>query len=146
VDWSSADAALTEVTFGSGLLCGHLFDGYRGLPLEPALAFGLQVTRRPAPGVVTCLGGGWIASGAAGPDRLPVPAWPHGCELIATEGAGEVQTPIRVTADVAIGDPVFFRPAKSGELAEHVATYLLVRGDRVVERVPTYRGLGHVFL
>jgi D-serine deaminase-like pyridoxal phosphate-dependent protein len=146
VDWSSGDAALTEVTFGSGLLCGHLFDGYRGLALEPALAFGLQVTRRPAPGVVTCLGGGWIASGAAGPDRLPVPAWPHGCELIATEGAGEVQTPIRVTADVAIGDPVFFRPAKSGELAEHVATYLLVRGDRIVERVPTYRGLGHAFL
>ena len=146
VDWSSADAALTEVTIGSGFLCGHLFDGYRGLALSPALAFALQVVRRPAPGVVTCLGGGWIASGATGADRLPQPAWPHGCTLLTAEGAGEVQTPVRVARELALGDPIFFRPAKSGELAEHVGEYLLVRGDRVVERAPTYRGLGQTFL
>jgi D-serine deaminase-like pyridoxal phosphate-dependent protein len=57
-----------------------------------------------------------------------------------------VQTPVRVTRDLALGDPLFFRPAKSGELAEHVGAYLLVRGDRVVDRAPTYRGLGHTFL
>lgn len=148
VDWSSSDAALTEVTIGSGFLCGHLFDGYRGLDLEPALAFALQVVRRPARGVVTCLGGGWIASGQAGADRLPKPAWPHGCELLAGEGAGEVQTPVAIPdgLELALGDPIFFRPAKSGELAEHVREYLLVQGDRIVERVPTYRGLGHCFL
>ena len=148
VDWSSSDAALTEVTIGSGFLCGHLFDGYRGLDLEPALAFALQVVRRPARGVVTCLGGGWIASGAAGADRLPKPAWPHSCQLLAGEGAGEVQTPVAIPdgLDLALGDPIFFRPAKSGELAEHVREYLLVQGDRIVERVPTYCGLGHCFL
>lgn len=148
VDWSSADAALTEVTVGSGFLCGHLFDGYRGLALDPAIAFALQVVRRPARDVVTCLGGGWIASGQAGADRLPQPAWPHGCALLAGEGAGEVQTPVAVPAgiELALGDPILFRPAKSGELAEHVAEYLLVRGDRVVDRAPTYRGLGQIFL
>jgi D-serine deaminase-like pyridoxal phosphate-dependent protein len=57
-----------------------------------------------------------------------------------------VQTPVAVPHDIALGDPIFFRPAKAGELAEHVAEYLLVRGDRVVGRAPTYRGLGHVFL
>jgi len=148
VDWSSGDRALTEVTIGSGFLCGHLFDGYRGLELEPALAFGLQITRRPVRGVVTCLGGGWIASGQAGADRLPRASWPHGCHLLAGEGAGEVQTPVAVpeNLELALGDPLFFRPAKSGELAEHVREYLLVRDDRIVERVPTYRGLGHCFL
>lgn len=146
VDWSSGDASLTEVTVGSGFLCGHLFDGYRGLDLEPAIAFALQVTRRPAANVVTCLGGGWIASGQAGADRLPRATWPHGCKLLSSEGAGEVQTPVEVPAGVALGDPIFFRPAKSGELAEHAREYLLVRGDRIVERVPTYRGLGHCFL
>ena len=150
VDWSSTDGALTEITIGSGFLCGHLFDGYRGLDLEPALAFALPIVRRPAPRVVTCLGGGWIASGAAGADRLPKPAWPPGCALLAAEGAGEVQTPVAVPADVdatlTLGDPIFFRPAKSGELAEHVRDYLLVRGDRIVGRAPTYRGLGHCFL
>ena len=62
------------------------------------------------------------------------------------EGAGEVQTPLSVRADLALGDPIFFRPAKAGELAEHVAEYLLVRDDKIVGRAPTYRGLGEVFL
>ena len=148
VDWSSTDPALTEVTVGSGFLCSHLFDGYRGLELEPALAFALQVVRRPAPGLVTCHGGGWIASGAAGADRLPQPTWPLHCKLLPGEGAGEVQTPVVVPASVelALGDPIFFRPAKAGELAEHVTEYVLVRGDRIVGRAPTYRGLGQCFL
>lgn len=146
--WSSSDAALTEVTVGSGFLAGHLFDHYVGLTVEPALYFALQVVRRPGPGLVTCHGGGWIASGAAGADRLPLPVLPHGLKLLPLEGAGEVQTPLALTNGVQLqlGDPVFFRPAKSGELAEHVTEYLLVRGDRVVERVPTYRGLGRCFL
>ncbi len=148
VDWSSTDPALTEVAVGSGFLCSHLFDGYRGLELQPAIAFALQVVRRPSRHVATCLGGGWIASGQAGVDRLPRPAWPIGCTLLPAEGAGEVQTPVALPDDcnIALGDPIFFRPAKAGELAEHVAEYLLVRGDRVVDRAPTYRGLGHCFL
>ena len=146
VDWSSADPSLTELTIGSGFVCSHLFDHYRGLALEPAIAFALQVVRRPSHGIATCHGGGWIASGQPGPDRLPIPAWPHGCALLSREGAGEVQTPVAVTAELALGDPIFFRPAKAGELAEHVAAYLLVRGDRVIGRASTYRGLGHVFL
>ena len=146
VDWSSADASLTELTVGSGFVCSHLFDDYRGLALEPAIAFALQVTRRPSRGIATCHGGGWIASGQPGVDRLPIPTWPHGCTLLPREGAGEVQTPVAVRADLVLGDPIFFRPAKAGELAEHVAEYLLVRGDRIVGRAPSYRGLGHVFL
>ena len=147
-DWSSGDAALTEITVGSGFLVGHLFDHYAGLPLTPALFFALQATRRPAAGLVTCHGGGWVASGAAGADRLPAPVWPPGSRLLPLEGAGEVQTPVALPdgTDVAIGDPVFFRPAKSGELAEHFDEYLLVRGDRIEARAPTYRGLGRRFL
>jgi len=148
VGWSSGDTALTEITVGSGFLCGHLFDGYRGLELAPALAFALDVVRRPGPRLATCLGGGWIASGPTTADRAPVPVWPRGLALLAGEGAGEVQTPLAVPAGttLAIGDRVVFRPAKSGELAEHVLAYLLVDGDRIAERAPTYRGLGHAFL
>jgi D-serine deaminase-like pyridoxal phosphate-dependent protein len=104
--------------------------------------------RRPGPNLVTCHGGGYIASGASGPDRLPVPALPPGLELLPMEGAGEVQTPLRVPRGVSLrlGDPVLFRHAKAGELAEHAAEYLLVRGDHLEDRAPTYRGLGHCFL
>jgi D-serine deaminase-like pyridoxal phosphate-dependent protein len=140
--------ALTELTAGSGFLCSHLFDHYADVRLAPAAYFALQVVRRPAADLVTCHGGGYVASGAAGPDRLPVPALPVGLSLLAMEGAGEVQTPLRVPRDVALaaGDPVLFRHAKAGELAEHFSEYLLVRGDRVEDRATTYRGLGQCFL
>src|SRR5205807_2227299 len=104
--------------------------------------------RRPAPGIVTCHGGGWIASGAAGSDRLPIPVLPEGLALLSLEGAGEVQTPVRVPEGVALalGDPIFFRHAKAGELAEHVSEYVLVQSGRVIDRAPTYRGLGLCWL
>lgn len=143
------EAALTEVTVGSGFLDSHLFDAYEGLTLQPAAFFALQVVRRPSRDIVTCHGGGYIASGAAGVDRLPRPALPDGLELLGLEGAGEVQTPLRITgrgSPPALGEPVFFRHAKAGELAEHFAEYILVRGDRAVGRAPTYRGLHQCFL
>ncbi len=148
VDWSAADPSLTEVAAGSGFLDSHLFDGYRGLPFEPAAYFALQVTRRPAPGFVTCQGGGFIASGPAGEDRLPIPALPEGLRLSDLEGAGEVQTPLLVPPGVRLelGDPVFFRHAKAGELAEHFQRYLLIRGVHIEARVDTYRGAGQCFL
>lgn len=145
---SSAEDALTEVTAGSAFLCSHLFDHYAEVRFEPAAYFALQVVRRPGPRLVTCHGGGYVASGAAGADRLPLPALPPGLELLPMEGAGEVQTPLRVPDGVSLrlGDPVLFRHAKAGELAEHTTEYLLVRGDRIEDRTPTYRGLGLCFL
>ena len=44
-----------------------------------------------------------------------------------------------------IGDLVWFRHAKSGEVAEHVLHAHLVRGDRIVDVVPTYRGTGNAW-
>lgn len=142
------EAPLTEVTAGSGFLDSHLFDAYRGLALEPAAFFALPVVRRPRRGLVTCHGGGYVASGSAGASRLPVPALPPGLRLLALEGAGEVQTPVELGpgVELALGDPVFFRHAKAGELAEHFTEYLCVRGSRVEARAPTYRGLGQCFL
>ncbi len=138
---------VSETTAGSGFLASHLFDYYRGLSLVPAALFALQVARTPTRGVVTCHGGGYVASGAAGADRLPLPYLPRGLRLVPLEGAGEVQTPVRGAAARALrpGDPVFFRHAKGGELAEHFGEYLLVRGDQPVGRTRTYRGLGHAF-
>jgi D-serine deaminase-like pyridoxal phosphate-dependent protein len=137
-----------EITVGSGFLAGHLFDRYADLALRPALLFALQVTRRPAPGIVTCHGGGYVASGAAGRDRLPLPVWPPGATLLPLEGAGEVQTPVRLPPGVELhpGDVVLFRHAKSGELAEHFDAYHLARDGRLDGRVATYRGEGRCFL
>ncbi len=144
--WCSHEAALTEVTAGSAFLTGHLFDYYRDIQFSPALFFALQVVRVPMAGLVTCHGGGFVASGEIGRDRLPRPALPEGLRLLDLEGAGEVQTPLSGARDLHIGDPVFFRHAKAGELAEHFNSYVLVRGETMVEESPTYRGLGHAFL
>jgi D-serine deaminase-like pyridoxal phosphate-dependent protein len=137
----------TEVTIGSGCLCPHLFDGYVGLPLEPAAFFALSVVRRSDPGFVTAFGGGIVASGSIGPDRLPKVHWPTNLEPLPLEGFGEVQTPFRVAAGEvpAIGSPVVCRPAKAGEWLERFTEVLLVRDGAIVERAPTYRGLGQCF-
>ena len=140
LDSSSAEEALTEVAAGSGFFKPHLFDHLTWL--RPAAFFALEVTRTPAPGIFTCQGGGFIASGEAGPSRLPRPAEPD-LELLSFEGAGEVQTPLRGARKP--GDTVLFRHAKAGELCEHFNELLLVRGGRVEARAKTYRGEGHAF-
>lgn len=146
--WCSSEDALTEVTAGSGFVDSHLFDYYKDFDLTPAAMFAVQVVRKPTSGLVTCHGGGYIASGECGPDKLPQPYLPEGLSLTKMEGVGEVQTPLRVPAGVQIeiGDPVFFRHAKAGELAEHFTDYQFVRGDRIERTVPTYRGMGGCFL
>lgn len=145
--WCQGEPALTELTVGSAFLAGHLFDGYRELSLKPALHFALEVVRIPRPGVCTVRGGGFIASGEIGPSRAPLPVSPAGLRLTKMEGAGEVQTPLLSEdgSTPALGSSVFFRPAKSGELAERFEEYALIRGDRVEERVRTYRGEGRCF-
>lgn len=148
LNWCSAEDALTEVSAGSGFVDSHLFDYYSHLRLEPALCFALQVVRRPRAGMVTCHGGGYVASGEAGPDRLPIPYLPDGLRLTKMEAVGEVQTPLTVPDGLRVfpGDPVFFRHAKAGELAERFREYLFVRGDRIERREPTYRGAGMCFV
>ncbi|WP_128984150.1 amino acid deaminase/aldolase [Streptomyces roseicoloratus] len=145
---TSAEAAVTELGAGSGLYAPALFDHYRAFTPYPAAFFVLPVVRRPAPRHVTVLGGGWTASGPAGADRLPVPVWPPGLRLLPREGAGEVQTPLAGEAADALrlGDRVWFRHAKAGELCERVDRLHLVAGGRIVDEVATYRGEGHAFL
>jgi len=145
---TAADTSVTELAAGSGLLGPHLFDTYRGFTPAPAAAFALPVVRRPAPDIVTLLGGGWIGSGPPGPDRLPQVVWPEGLRMLSTESAGEVQTPLRgqAAAGLRVGDRVWLRHTKAGELAEHLDAYAVVDGDRVVGELPTYRGEGKVFL
>jgi D-serine deaminase-like pyridoxal phosphate-dependent protein len=147
VETTAADPVVTEVAAGSGLLVPALFDHYRSFRPRPAAYFGVPVVRRPSPAVVTVAGGGFVASGPASADRLPVPWAPPGLALTGLEGAGEVQTPLTgpTAARLAIGDRVWFRHAKAGELAEHTNVVHLLAGDRVVETVPTYRGLGQAW-
>jgi D-serine deaminase-like pyridoxal phosphate-dependent protein len=147
VETTCADPSITEVAAGSGLYAPTLFDGYRAFTARPAALFALPVTRRPGEGVVTVAGGGWIASGPAGRDRLPTPTWPEGLRLTGTEAAGEVQTPLTGggTAGLRIGDRVWFRHAKAGELCEHVDALQVVSGDALTDAWPTYRGEGQAF-
>ncbi len=138
---TAADPTVTEVTAGSGLFVPTLFDHYAAFTPHPAAFFGLDVVRRPAPGYVTAFGGGYIASGAVGADRWPTPS---SGRLTGSEGAGEVQTPLRMRrgTEPPIGARVWFRHAKAGEAMERFDRVHLVAGAELVETVPTYRGEG----
>jgi D-serine deaminase-like pyridoxal phosphate-dependent protein len=145
---TAAEAAVTEIGAGSGLYQPRLFDGYRGRRGQPAAFFALPVVRRPGRGVATALGGGYLASGPADKARLPVPYLPPGLRLDRREGAGEVQTPLLgATANrLRIGDRVWFRHAKAGELCERFNEVHLIEGTTVVAAAPTYRGEGKAFV
>jgi D-serine deaminase-like pyridoxal phosphate-dependent protein len=145
---TAAEGCVTEVSAGSGLYGPTLFDGYRAFTPRPAAMFALPVVRRPGRGVVTVLGGGYLASGPADAARLPRPHLPAGLRLDRQEGAGEVQTPLLGAAadGLAMGARVYFRHAKAGELCERFNSLHLLEGDTVVEEVPTYRGEGRCFL
>jgi D-serine deaminase-like pyridoxal phosphate-dependent protein len=145
---TAAEDAVTEVAAGSGLYGPTLFDSYSAFTPRPAAFFALPVVRRPSRTVVTALGGGYLASGPATADRLPQPWLPAGLRLDPREGAGEVQTPLLgdPARSLRIGDRVYFRHAKAGELCERFDTLHLVEGDRVIDAVPTYRGEGKTFL
>ena len=148
VERTRSERVITEVTAGSGLYAPALFDHYTSFDARPAAFYALPVVRRPGRRVVTALGGGYLASGPADALRLPVPALPPGLSLDKMEGAGEVQTPLRgAPADaLQVGDSVYLRHSKAGELCERFDRLHLIQGDRVVDEVPTYRGEGQTFL
>jgi D-serine deaminase-like pyridoxal phosphate-dependent protein len=148
IESTVAEDAVTEVAAGSGLFGPHLFDNYTHFHPAPAAAFALSVVRKPRPELAVLLGGGWIASGPTGDDRTPKLAWPHGLSFLTREMAGEVQSPVRGAAarSLAVGDRVWLRHTKAGELGEHLDEFAIVDGDAIVETVPTYRGQGKAFL
>lgn len=148
LELTTADPSVTELAAGSGLFGPTLFDGYSRFTAAHAVGFATTVVRRPAADMVTTLGGGWTASGPHGADRSPLPVYPEGLRLVPTEGAGEVQTPLRgaAAAQLKIGSKVWFRHAKSGEVCEHVAALEIIDGETWLGTTPTYRGEGKAFV
>jgi D-serine deaminase-like pyridoxal phosphate-dependent protein len=148
LELTAAEAAVTEVTAGSGFYAPGLFDHYSRFSLTPAAGFALPIVRKPAPRVATALGGGYLASGGGDAARLPSPWLPAGLSLDEEEGAGEVQTPLLgdAAAELSVGDRAYLRHAKAGELCERFDVLHLVQGEEIVDVVPTYRGEGKAFL
>lgn len=142
----AAADSLTEFAAGSGLYAPTLFDAYDDFAPRPAMAYALPVVRRPAKGIVTAYSGGYVASGEPGWSRVPSPIG-TALKLIRSEAAGEVQTPLRGRAadGLALGDRVWMRGAKAGELLERFDHVHLVQQGRLVETVPSYRGEGQNF-
>jgi D-serine deaminase-like pyridoxal phosphate-dependent protein len=148
IDTTTAEDVVTEVTVGSGFYAPGLFDNYHSFRYRPAIGYAIEVVRKPRSDIVTCAGGGYVASGAAGTDKLPKPYLPQGLKLLANEGAGEVQTPLRVPAgmELSLGDPVFMRHSKAGELCERFNRLYCVQNGSVIGTMSTYRGDGQCFL
>ncbi len=148
LELTGAEDAVTEIAAGSGFYAPTLFDSYSRFRLTPAAGFALPIVRKPAPALATALGGGYLASGSGDAARLPSPWLPPGLELDPEEGAGEVQTPLSGSParELALGDRVYLRHAKAGELCERFDALHLVEGKEIVDVVPTYRGEGKTFL
>ena len=128
MDFTSSQPEVSEITVGSAYYKPAYFDYMDSMhEFQPAAGFVLPVTRQPEKGVLTCHSGGVIASGATGTDKAPVIHYPEYLSLLNDEGFGEVQTPMAIskakkdgdTPRFSIGDVVWCRHAKAGELCEH---------------------------
>ncbi len=146
---TAGDPSVTEVAAGSAFFAPALFDHYEKVSFVPAAGFSLEIVRRPAQDLFTCHGGGYIASGAVGPEKLPRPWLPPSAHFLPHEGAGEVQTPVRIPTPpdfLRIGEPLYFRHAKAGELTQRFPVVWLVSGERAEAAFPTYAAYGEVWV
>jgi len=148
IESTCEEEVCTEVTTGSGFYTPTLFDYYDSFKHHPAAGYAIEIVRRPMPGMVTCNGGGYVASGGLGADKLPKVFLPEGAALLDQEGAGEVQSPVTYEGPekLDLGDPILMRHAKAGELCERFNALLQIEGGKVIGQVPTYRGQGQCFV
>ncbi len=148
IESTVAETGVTEITVGSGFFSPALFDGYQHFHHQPAAGFAIEVVRTPGPGIYTCAGGGYVASGGTGRDKQPSPYLPEGAKLIGQEGGGEVQTPVVYNGRerIRLGDPIFMRYAKAGEMCERFNGLLAIAGGQIIDELPTYRGEGQAFM
>lgn len=148
MEFTRNEQVVTEIAAGSGFYQSHLFDYYDNFRHLPAAGFAVEIVRQPQAGMWTCHGGGYIASGSIGQEKVPLPYLPAGAKLHPNEGAGEVQTPILYAGPekIQLGDPIFFRHSKAGELCERFNELVLVKEGKVSGTVKTYRGEGKCFL
>lgn len=164
MDFTSSQPEVSEITVGSAYYKPAYFDYMDSMhEFQPAAGFVLPVTRQPEKGVITCHSGGFIASGATGADKAPVIHYPKHLSLLNDEGFGEVQTPMAIGKTgnddemprLNIGDMVWCRHAKAGELCEHFNELICYRqsGQPTVaankvekqQTMITYRGEGKCF-
>ncbi|MEN2992945.1 MAG: alanine racemase [Bacteroidia bacterium] len=146
---TATDPSVTELTAGSAFFAPALFDHYQQVTFVPAAGFSLEIVRQPTPTIFTCHGGGYIASGAIGPQKQPRPWLPPHAKFLPHEGAGEIQTPLQIVptpAFLKVGEPLYFRHAKAGELTQHFPTLHALRGEKVVAHFPTYAALPEVWV
>lgn len=137
---------ITEITIGSGLYRPALFDHYDDMPFEASAGYTLRATRKPDQQTVVAHGGGYIASGAINDDKAPKLV-DEALTFYHTEGAGEVQTPLKMPKNrYKIGDSIALRHAKAGELCERFQVLHSYRDNEYVGPMKTYRGDGQCFL
>lgn len=164
MDFTSSQPEVSEITVGSAYYKPAYFDYMDSMhEFQPAAGFVLPVTRQPEKGVITCHSGGFIASGATGADKAPVIHYPKHLSLLNDEGFGEVQTPMAIGKTgnddemprLNIGDMVWCRHAKAGELCEHFNELICYRQSgqptgpankvKKQQTMITYRGEGKCF-
>lgn len=140
---------INEVTVGSGFFNSHLFDSYKQFKHQAALMYAIECTRKPQTNIITCSGGGYVASGAIGLNKQAIPHLPLGLQLIPDEGTGEVQTPMDIShckVPIQLGDPIFMRHSKAGEVCERFNKIHILIDQKNILEVNTYRGIGKCFL
>ncbi len=138
LELTAAEEAVTEVTAGSGFYAPALFDHYSRFSLTPAAAFALPV-------VAQALGVGGDGARRRLPRLRPRRPRPPSLSLAARGPAARRRGGRRRGADAAarraggearVGDRVYLRHAKAGELCERFNTLTWSKATRSSTRSP----------
>ena len=146
---TASEDAVTELAAGSGFYAPALFDSYSHFSL--AAGRRLRPADRAPPGAGRGDGARWrlrrlrsartaTASRCRGSPRASTSTAtraPARCRRRCS-----ARPPLRLR----IGDRVYMRHAKAGELCERFDRLYLVEGDAIVAEAPTYRGEGLTYL
>lgn len=145
--FTAAQEEVSEVTIGSAYYFPAYFSYMSSMQkFKPAAGFVLQASRSSEPNIITCHSGGFIASGSVGKDKAPQVLYPANLSILPNEGFGEVQTPMNTHgSSIQMGDYVWCRHAKAGELCEHFNTLYAYQNNQLSQQFTTYRGEGKCF-
>ncbi len=137
LEYSIQDDNLTELAVGSGFYSPYLFDYYNDFRHLPAAWCAFELRHHPEKSIYTGEGEGYVSSGEVGKAKNPLPFLPEGIKVLKSEILGESQISFRYSGEVnlGIGDPIFMRYAKAGELCDFFSHLYLIRNGKIQKQV-----------
>lgn len=144
--FNAEDPSVTEITVGAAFFGLADASATAARTDTPAAGYASEIMRHTDTRLYATLSGGYTAPDTSDGAMLPAVYLPRGAAIDDLPGAGVGQLPIfDAEDDLAVGAPVFMRPANASELCERFDRLVLMQEGAIVGHARTYRAIGDQF-